>query len=220
MAVLLEADALSVVLGFVDSLDKTTRTSTSTTLQAGGAFRSVNRKWRESMEDAIARSLPPMPSISLAALLVPGRLRYVLLSCRYHHDEHWVVNAYDALVSRAEAAGLRLREAAEKRRTIDESLMVDKNLARGVAASSSCQQQGSTESQPTSNVDGGSCCYSKRDRDSSCFSCYRIALKRIVGEALRSPAFSWCSTLSQEDSRLLEGCVGASCLLHAMWFSG
>lgn len=208
MAVLLEADALSVVLEFVDSLDKRPRASTTTTIavRGGGECRCVSRSWRASMEGAIARALPPMSSVSLAALLVPGRLRYVLLSCRYHHQQ-WVVNAYDALVSRAEAAGLRLRE----------SLVVDKRVEEGRSAvSSSCQQQGATESQPRSNINGGR--YSTRIRDN--YSCYRIALKRIVGEALSSPAFSWCSTLSREDSRLLEGCVGTSSLLNAMWFSG
>ncbi len=214
MVVLLEADALSVVLGFVDSLDQTP--CASTTVRWGGECRCVSRSWRASTEDAIARALPPMPSVFLAALLVPGRLRYVLLSCRYG-DESCVVNAYDALVSRAEAAGVRLREAAEKRRAIGKSLVVDKCVASGVAASSSCQQRGATESQPRSNVNGDT--YSTGNRDSG-YTCYRFALKRIVGEALSSPAFSWCSTLSREDSRLLEGCVGTSSLLNAMWFSG
>ena len=208
-----------MVLEYVDSIDPKPHAPTPThvrgghTVRGGRESRCVSRSWRTSMEDAIARVLPPMPSASLAALLVPGRLRYVLLSCRYHH-EHWVINAYDALVSRAEAAGLRLREAASKRQPMDKSLVASERVSIGVAAPSSSQQQAATASYFVSSKVNGAL---TGNRD--CYACYRIALKRIVGEALSSPAFSWCSTLSREDSHLLEGCVGTSSLLNAVWFS-
>lgn len=60
------------------------------------------------------------------------------------------------------------------------------------------------------------------DRDDAVLSGYvnRVALAGVVGQALRSPVFSWCSTLRAEDAHLLEGCVGVAALLNARWFGG
>lgn len=215
VVMVLDADVLSVVLRYVDALDKTPRTSLAAAIGAhvvrGGAeCRCVGRSWRISTEDVIGWALPPMTSVSLASLLVPGRLRFVLLSCRYH-DEHGVVSAYDALVSRAEAVGLRLREEVAQRETVGTSALLAANcggragaMAAGAGESESASGRGTKIGPSGGNAD--------------CL-CYRVALKRIVGEALSSPAFSWCSTLGPEDARLLEGCVGASSLLQARWYS-
>ncbi|CAN0505088.1 unnamed protein product, partial [Scytosiphon promiscuus] len=147
--------------------------------RGGAECRCVSRTWRVSVEEIILRALPPMPSGSLAALLVPGRLYFVLLSCRYlEQHEHAAATAYAAVASRAEL-----------------------NLSAATA----------DEGKPNS----ASCTRGKYGD----FLCYRIALRRIVQEALDSPAFSWCSSLGLDDSRLLEGCVGASPLLHSRWFS-
>lgn len=217
----LDADILSVVLRFVDTLDEAPRTSTAlrnrarAAVRGGAAYRRVNRTWRTSIENAIGRALPPMASVSLASLLVPGRLRFVLLSCRYHND-HGIVSAYDALVLRAEAVGLRLREAAAPRETAGTSALLTANGSGSAGA----MVAGARESGPGNDNNNGGIRTSvgPSGGNRNCL-CYRVALKRIVGEALRSPAFSWCSTLGPDDSRLLEGCVGASSLLQATWFS-
>ena len=233
----LDADVLSVVLRFVDTLDKTPRTASTTTtavvalhgndntavhaVRGGAECRRVNRAWRSLIEDVIGRALPPMASVSLAPLLAPGRLRFVLLACRYddHHDDHGVVSAYDALVSRAEAVSLRLREAASPRETAAGARAL---LAANDSGVAGAVVSGARENAPCRANNSGS--NSEMNVGTSggnrnCL-CYRVALKRIVGEALRSPSFSWCSTLGPDDSRLLEGCVGASSLLEARWFSG
>lgn len=214
----LDADILSVVLRYVDAVEKTPRTSTAV-VRGGAECRRVSRPWRTSAEDAIGRALPPMASVSLASLLVPGRLRFVLLSCRYHY-EHGVLTAYDALVSRAEAAGLRLRrEAAAPRQTTDTpSALIAANDSGAAGAMVARARERGPASDNNSNGGGVRANVSPSGGNRNCLCC-RVALKRIVGEALRSPAFSWCSTLGPDDSRLLEGCVGASSLLQARWFS-
>eukprot|EP00752_Nemacystus_decipiens_P001995 g1918.t1 len=220
----LDGDILSVVLRYVDAIDNTPRTSTAeaTAGHLGAECRRVSRAWRTSTEDAIGRALPSMASVSLSSLLAPGRLRFVLLSCRYHH-EHGVIAAYNALVSRAEAAGLRLREAAPPRETTDapSALLAANNSGAAGAMVAGARESGPPSDSNCSNDGGGGLASvgpSSGNRNNNCLCC-RVALKRIVGEALRSPAFSWCSTLGPEDSRLLEGCVGALSLLQARWFS-
>lgn len=215
MVMVLDADILSVVLRCVDAVDDTPRTST--VVRGGAECRRVSQTWRTSTEDAIGRALPPMGSVALASLLIPGRLRFVLLSCRYHH-EHDILTAYDTLVSRAEAASLRLREAAAPRDTTDTPSAL---LAANDSGAAGAMVAGARESGPASDNKsngGGVRIVGPSGGNRSCL-CYRVALKRIVGEALRSPAFSWCSTLGPDDSRLLEGCVGAPSLLQARWFS-
>lgn len=197
---------------YVDTLEKMPSSACTSTplgddddaVRGGAECRCVSKRWRMSIEDAIGRDLPPMASISLASLLRPGRLSFVLLSCRYHHDEHGVVSAYDGVVSRAEAAGLRLREA------VGASTLPAVNCSGTAGAGGGEPASGSSNDLRTKI---GTC-----DGNRDCL-CYRVALKRIVGEALRNPAFSWCSSLGPEDSFLLEGCVGASSLLQARWFS-
>ncbi|CAM9627959.1 unnamed protein product [Pylaiella littoralis] len=200
--VVLEADVLSVVLQYVDTLDDTSprhHIQHVVQIRGGAECRRVSRGWRTSVEDAIGRALPPMPSVSLASLLVPGRLRFVLLSCRYNHLGEGVDRAYDALVSRAEAVGVQLRDATAAAAAAAAAAAVQKTSS----PSSSREQDGS-------RVSPAECRH---------YSCYRVALKRIVGEVLDSPAFAWCSTLDPDDSRLLRGCVGALALLKACWFS-
>lgn len=48
----------------------------------------------------------------------------------------------------------------------------------------------------------------------------RVTLAGVVRQTLRSPIFSWCTTLEADDVRLLEGCVGSVDLLNARWFGG
>lgn len=230
--VMLDADILSVVLHYVDTLDKTPRSTSSAASSAhadhqhhavrGGAeCRRVSRTWRVSTEEAIGRELPPIASVSLASLLVPGRLRFVLLSCRYNH-EHGVatVAVYDALVSRAEAVGLRLREAAAA--TQETAVNTSALLAAHCSEATGGVTAGARKSESgTRNDDGirtNTGTTSSPGGNRNCLCC-RVALKRIVGEALSNPAFSWCSTLGTDDSRLLEGCVGTPSLLQARWYS-
>lgn len=229
MATVLDADILSVVLRYVDTLDETPRTATRAAVlrdqhvvRGGAECRRVSRTWRLSTEDAIGRALPPMACVPLASLLVPGRLRFVLLSCRYHHDDddHGVITTYDALVSRAEAAGLRLREAAAPRETaVGTSALLSANSSGTAGATLAGAKESGPDSDSSSNGGVRTNVGTSGGNRNNCL-CYRVALKRIVGEVLSSPAFSWCSTLGSDDSRLLEGCVGASSLLHARWYSG
>lgn len=202
----LEADILSVVLEFVDSLEGAPPSEAHVVAQGGAECRAVCRSWRITVEKTIGRVLPPMTPVSLAALLVPGRLRGVLLSCQYlgrEFHEHASAAAFVALVSRADAAALRLREAAAA-------------IAPAGAGAAGAPRGVPSQGVMTEEAAGGEGII---NNNTSCV-CYRVALKRIVGEALHSPAFSWCSTLGLDDSRLLESCVGASSLVNARWFSG
>lgn len=270
--VVLEADVLSVVLEYVDTLDDTLYPSTTTTTEAaattatktatktltttaaaaaggshdddvrpdvlvvrGGAeCRCVSRSWRASVEDAVGRALPPMPSVSLAALLKPGRLSFVLLSCRYNVDR-----AYDVLVSRAEAVGVHLRcatEAAVAATAVQgtQEAAVATPLTTAAAASGpvplaesqSVAPVGAETSSQSSSQELQLPQEEEEEQQQQRFrhhlyrhACYRVALKRIVGEVLDRPAFAWCSTLGPDDSCLLQGCVGAPALLKASWFS-
>lgn len=204
----LEADILSVVLEFVDSLEGGVSPSSEevaqhVVVQGGAECRAVCRSWRITVEKTIGRALPPMTPVSLTALLVPGRLRGVLLSCQYlgrEFHEHAAAAAFVALVSRAEAVALRLRAAAA---AIVSAGAGAAAAPRGVIAEEAAEGEGIIINNSNNNTS---------------FVCYRVALKRIVGEALDSPAFSWCSTLGLDDSRLLESCVGASTLVNARWF--
>ncbi|CAM9323750.1 unnamed protein product [Ectocarpus sp. 4 AP-2014] len=202
----LEADILSVVLEFVDSLEGAPRSEARVDVQGGAECRAVCRSWRITVESTIGRVLPPMNPVSLAALLVPGRLRDVLLSCQYlgrEFHEHAAAAAFVALVSRADAVALRLREAVAATAPAGAGTV---GAPRGVPSQGVMAEEAA----------GGEGIINKN----TSLVCCRVALKRIVGEALDSPAFSWCSTLGLDDSRLLESCVGASSLVDARWFSG
>ncbi|CAM9475421.1 unnamed protein product [Ectocarpus fasciculatus] len=209
-----EADILSVVLEFVDSLEgggaspSSEEVAQHVVVQGGAECRAVCRSWRITVEKTIGRALPPMTPVSLTALLVPGRLRGVLLSCQYlgrEFHEHAAAAAFVALVSRAEAVALRLRAAA--------AAIVSAG-AGAAAAPRGVPSQGVMAEEAA----GGEGIIINNSNNNTSFVCYRVALKRIVGEALDSPAFSWCSTLGLDDSRLLESCVGASTLVNARWF--
>ncbi|CAM9654508.1 unnamed protein product [Ectocarpus sp. 6 AP-2014] len=204
----LEADVLSVVLEFVDSLEGAPRSEevAHVVVQGGAECRAVCRSWRITVEKTIGRVLPPMTPVSLAALLVPGRLRGVLLSCQYlgrEFHEHAAAAAFVALVSRADAVALRLREAAAA-------------PAPAGAGAAGAPRRVPSQGVMAEEAAGGEGIIN----NNTSFVCCRVALKRIVREALDSPAFSWCSTLGLDDSRLLESCVGASSLVNARWFSG
>lgn len=204
----LEADILSVVVEFVDSLEGAPPAEevAHVVVHGGAECRAVCRSWRITVDKTIGRALPPMTPVSLAALLVPGRLRGVLLSCQYlgrEFHEHAAATAFVALASRAEAVALRLREA---------TAAIAPAGAEAAAAPRGVPSQG-VMAEEAAGGEGITI-------NNTSFVCYRVALKRIVGEALDSPAFSWCSTLGLDDSRLLESCVGASSLVNARWFSG
>ncbi|CAN0400788.1 unnamed protein product, partial [Hapterophycus canaliculatus] len=197
-------DVLGVLLEYVDSIDAITpcRHGDRTALRGGAECRCVSRSWRFAVEDVLSRSLPPMSSSSLAALLVPGKLHFVLLSCRrVEEHERGRAIAYAAVASRAEAVGLRLREAAgvaggaatapaalaspEVQATGSPMLLVPN---QGVAAA---------VERPSASCRGGEATRSGNIRYGNL--CCRVALKRIVEEALGNPAFSWCSSLGLDD---------------------
>ena len=204
-------NVLSVIIEYVDSLDKNparARILQSPLSAVGGAeCRRVSRTWRSVVDAAIGRDLPPMPSESLATLLAPGKLQCVLLSCRYVAEHNATFASYNSLVSRAENCALHLRNAAMRSAASDGQGAGRSHSRVSGAKFSSCSSSSSSGRATTSTT------------ANSAMICRRVALKRIVGQLLASPAFSWCSTLGPEASRLLEGCVGASCLLHARWFS-
>lgn len=175
--------------------------STAEEREGGAECRCVSRAWCRVINDAVRRGLPPMPTESLAALLLPGKLRSVLLSCRYvsHDHHHQTPIVYDSLVTKAEAFGIQLRNAVV--------------LAGGVSPAATTRRPSPrvvSEGGPNGGTMIG---------EASATMCYRVALRRVVSRAFSSPVFSWCSTLRPEDSRLLEGCVGARCLLNARWRS-
>ncbi|CAN0133124.1 unnamed protein product [Ectocarpus sp. 12 AP-2014] len=202
----LEVDILSEVLEFVDRLEGAPSSEAHVVVKGGAECRAVCRSWRITVEKTMVRVLPPMTPVSLAALLVPGRLRGVLLSCQYlgrEFHEHAAAAAFVALVSRADAVALCLREAAAAAPPAGAGAA---GAPRGVPSQGALAEEA---------AGGGSII-----NNNTSFVCRRVALKRIVGEALDSPAFSWCSTLGLDDSRLLESCVGASSLVNARWFSG
>lgn len=209
-------------MNFVDSLDSTTHQAQPSSYEC----RRVSRTWCRVVDDAVARGLPPMPSESLAALLRPGKLRFVLLSCRYlsqdHHDaSHAIV--YNNLVSRAEACSTRLHETFLAANTSSSQGEVQAIRPSSLRASGEDDIINSGSAAITAGggagSDGGSGMIVTRNDGIRAVNCWRVALMRIVYQALKSPAFSWCSTLSAEDSRLLEGCVGACSLLNARWFA-
>lgn len=203
---MLEADVLSVAMEFMDSLSDTVKhhRDDSSIIAGSGAAecRCVSRTWCGVVDKAIARDLPSIPSETLASLLSPGRLRSVLLSCLYvSHDQgnkSFETVVYDSLVSRAEACALQLRAGVEASHPV---VISHPAIGNGLDDSSAPTSASST---------------SKHIR---CICC-RVALRHLVGQVLTHPAFSWCSTLTTVDSRLLEGCVGQAALLNARWFAG
>lgn len=212
----LQKDVLSVVLEF--TMPGPPSSSFPTSSGEVATSRCVNRTWRGAVDDAISQALPIMPSDALGALLIPGKLRSVLLACRYYEGGNIDTAEYDSLVSRAEKCGRQLREAI---------LGGDRDELRDVTASaeSSCWQDGREWKPKGASFragTGGSDQQSNQGRtrgDSASANCmcHRVALKGILDQLFLHRAFSWCSTLSREETRLVEGCVGSSSLLNAIW---
>lgn len=210
----LTSDLLSLVVEYMDSLESTTctvRLSDSSRNEEAAECRRVNRAWRGVVDGAIDRGLPRLSPESLAAMLAPGRLRAVLLCCRYasRDDDHQsgshenATMEYDRLVKRAETCAMQLlRGATSQRGTAEQPFPREKESDAGSGTRSGSSGR-------LGAVGGLGIRPSTR--------CCRVALMRVVGRALASPCFAWCSTLGSEDSRLLEGCVGSSALLHARW---
>ena len=211
-------DVLSVVIEYVGSLNELNPTRAGArrprlSVVEGAECRRVSRTWCGVVDAVIERNLPAMPSDSLAALLAPGKLKCALLSCRYvrddeHHQQGTIFASYNNLVSRAESCALHLRDVAMSATLRGREVGRSHSRVSGAEFSSS-------RSSSSSICSGGS-----SSATNSAIICRRVALKRSVGQVLASSAFSWCSTLGPEASCLLEGCVGASCLLDARWFSG
>lgn len=199
---MLEADVLSVAMEFLDSLSDTDKHHCHDADSGAAECRCVSRTWCGVVDKAIARDLPSMPSETLTPLLSPGRLRSVLISCLYvSHDQGnktFETAVYDSLVSRAEACAVQLRAGAEASHPV---VISYPKIDNGLDDSSTATRGSST----TKHI--------------RCICC-RVALRHLVGQVLTHPAFSWCSTLTKVDSRLLEGCVGQAALLNARWFAG
>lgn len=211
----LEDDVLGVVVEFMDSLN--INPTHQVPAEKGLAeCRRVSHAWCRVVDNTIEQVLPPMPSESLASLVVPDKLHAILLSCRYvshdhhHYDRHHAgddtvaIAVYNSLLSRACACVLQLSIA----------VAVAKLPPRPVATLPlQPLWGGKTSSDANENRVVG---------EATCLIgtiAVRVALKRVVEQILASPIFSWCSTLGLEDSRVLEGCVGVSSLLNARWFA-
>lgn len=172
--------------------------------------RCVSRNWRGAVDEAINRSLPPISSASLAFMLGNNRLRSIMIQCRYIsrendddsvHVSSLAVLGYDNLVARAEVCAAQLRRAIA---AVPLEQWKETSRRKG-GAGETAKREGCSNS--TDNAESGVSA-----------QCCRVALARIVGQALRNPVFAWCSTLQADDARLLEGCVGAAALLKARWF--